>query len=83
MMENQRLVPENLVRRFMMGELSSSEEKALLDWIDQSPLHQEQFRAEQKRLSAFISASGDAQADKQWKRLSPKLQRTAGSKRPL
>lgn len=83
MMENQRLVPENLVRRFMMGELSSSEEKALLDWIDQSPLHQEQFRAEQKRLSAFISASGDAQADKQWRRLSPKLQRTGRRKRPL
>lgn len=74
-MKNKNLVPEMLVRKFMMGQLSVSEEKTLLNWIDQSPQHEKLFREEQKRLSPFISGIYDANVDEQWRQLSLKIQK--------
>lgn len=79
-MKNINLEPEKLIKRFMKGELSVSEEKTLLDWIEQSPQHEDLFRKEQKRLYPFISGIHDANADKQWRQLAFKI---AGRKNPL
>jgi ferric-dicitrate binding protein FerR (iron transport regulator) len=73
-MKNKNLVPEQLVKRFMMGKLSVSEEKILLDWIDQSPQHEDLFRKEQKRLSLIVSETQDTNVDEQWRQLSVKIQ---------
>ena|GEM_PF-665345 len=69
-MKNNLLIPEHLIQQFMMGKLSASEEKELLDWIDQSPRHADLFRREQKRLSSSMAGVHDADADRQWRRLS-------------
>lgn len=72
-MKNMNPEPERLIKRFMKGELSVSEEKELLGWIDQSPEHEELFRKEQKRLFPFITGIHDVNAEKQWKRLYLKI----------
>ncbi|MEN6452678.1 MAG: FecR domain-containing protein [Prolixibacteraceae bacterium] len=72
-MENTKPEPKELIKKFMKGELSVSEEKVLLDWIDQSPLHQELFRKEQRRLYPFILSFRDLKAETQWKQLYYKI----------
>jgi len=72
-MKNMNLGPEKLIERFMKGELSVSEEKILLDWIDQSPRHEDLFRKEQKRLFPLISGIHDVNAEKQWRQLYLKI----------
>jgi transmembrane sensor len=73
-MKNKNLVPEQLVKRFMMGKLSGPEEKILLDWIDQSPQNEDLFRKEQQRLSSIVSGIQDTDIDEQWRQLSAKIQ---------
>lgn len=81
-MTNKSLVPEQLIERFMNGQLSSSEEKSLLNWIDLSPENADLFLKEQKRLMPLMSALDDAVVDKQWRRLHQKA-RQANARRDL
>lgn len=68
-MTDKHSIPKHLIEQFLLGNLSSIEEKKLLDWIDQNPESILRLKEEQERLRPVISAQKVETTDKQWSRL--------------
>lgn len=72
-------IPQNLIKRFLSGKLSTTEEKELLDWIDLSPQNLSLFIKEQNRLRPVILSQREKTTDQRWIR----LQNNIGIKRSI
>uniref|UniRef100_UPI003217C867 FecR family protein n=1 Tax=uncultured Draconibacterium sp. TaxID=1573823 RepID=UPI003217C867 len=59
-------IPTNLIQQFLLGNLSISEEKELLNWIEESPHHKKVFRQEQQRLTEQTIESETDVISQQW-----------------
>ena len=68
-MKKKHINPQNLIEQFLTGNLSTSGEKELLDWIDLDPENLSLFTKEQDRLRPVILSLREKNTDKHWIRL--------------
>lgn len=73
-MENNQGIPSQLIEQFLSGQLTDSEEKELLNWIDKTPNSFVIFQNEQERLRPIIAKQKNEDVNLQWKLLINKIQ---------
>ena len=73
-MTNRNLDPQQLIEQFLLGKLSVSEEKELLNWIERDPGNMRFFLQEQERLKPIIQTRRDKTTDKYWNRLLKRIE---------
>ena len=69
LMNKKYSTPQNLIEQFLLGKLSTAEEKDLLNWIDQDPENLSLFIKEQNKLRQIILSFREKNTDKHWVRL--------------
>ena len=82
-MKETEKVPTNLIKQFLLGNLSVSEEKQLLEWVDRSPENKQLFLQKQQNLRPEVyDATNNEIYNAQWQLIKQKIE-SSDQKKPV